>query len=296
MPAGISTLDVCEPSGMLPTPLCPSVVSEVFLTGSEPTYPDTLYRVYQVNRETGRLATVFTPPEMVEERVYLSVPPQALDWARSAGLPMPPDAYDVISHSPPSSASAQILSPGMFAYVGGKVSIAGSAAGDDFDFYRLQAGQGLNPQAWIQIGEDTGTPVVNGALGEWDTRGLNGLYALQLLVVREDQRIDTAIIQVTVDNQAPQVTIVQPAGNATLTASPGATWPVGTIIEALAEDDLGLAQVEFHLDGEWVATLREPPFVIAWKIPPGQHRLLVTAVDLAGNAEAAENEFEVTLE
>ena len=35
-------------------------------------------------------------------------------------------------------------------------------------------------------------------LSAWDTSSLSGLYALQLQVIRSDQRVDTAIIQVTV--------------------------------------------------------------------------------------------------
>jgi membrane peptidoglycan carboxypeptidase len=42
-PAGITTLDVCDRSGLLPTSDCPEVVQEVFLTGSEPE-PDTLFK------------------------------------------------------------------------------------------------------------------------------------------------------------------------------------------------------------------------------------------------------------
>ena len=41
---------------------------------------------------------------------------------------------------------------------------------------------------------------VDGVLTEWDTRGLNGLYAVQLVVVRTDQRVETAVTQVTVSN------------------------------------------------------------------------------------------------
>ena len=66
LPAGIILVQVCKPSGMLVTSLCPSVTQEVFLTGNEPTQVDNLYRKYSINRETGLLATVFTPPEMVE--------------------------------------------------------------------------------------------------------------------------------------------------------------------------------------------------------------------------------------
>ena len=58
-------------------------------------------------------------------------------------------------------------------------------------------GQGLNPQEWIKVAE-ANEPVTNNVLAEWDTKGLSGLYAVQLQVVRNDQRVDTAIIQVTV--------------------------------------------------------------------------------------------------
>ncbi|HQX00712.1 MAG TPA: hypothetical protein PLQ94_01280, partial [Anaerolineales bacterium] len=64
--------------------------------------------------------------------------------------------------------------------------------------YRVQVGKGLNPQEWIQLGSDVNTPIEDGVLAEWDTKGLSGLYAIQLLVVRNDQVVETAVIQVTV--------------------------------------------------------------------------------------------------
>ncbi len=85
-PQGVSVITVCDPSGMLPTRECPNLVSEVFLNGSEPIQADNLYREFGVNSETGLLATVFTPPELIENRVYLLVPESARDWALSAGL------------------------------------------------------------------------------------------------------------------------------------------------------------------------------------------------------------------
>ena len=62
----------------------------------------------------------------------------------------------------------------------------------------MQIGKGLNPQEWIQLGGDIIAPVESGVLVEWDTEGLSGLYAIQLLVVRSDQKVDTAVIQVTI--------------------------------------------------------------------------------------------------
>jgi hypothetical protein len=87
VPAEITELRVCDPSGMLPTPNCPSIVNEVFLSGTEPTQGDTLFRVFPINRESGHIATIFTPAELIEEKVFMVVPPDAIDWAKSAGLP-----------------------------------------------------------------------------------------------------------------------------------------------------------------------------------------------------------------
>ena len=61
MPAGVSMLEVCDPSGLLPSADCPNVVTELFLDGNLPVTADNLYQRFQINRETGRLATIFTP-------------------------------------------------------------------------------------------------------------------------------------------------------------------------------------------------------------------------------------------
>lgn len=196
-PQGITPMTVCDPSGMLPTRECPNLVTEFFLNGSEPTQADTLFREFAVNRETGLLATVFTPPELVDNRVYMIVPDEAREWAQSEGIAVPPTSYDAIQ-APPVNPFANITAPQLFADVDGKVLILGAAMGEDFKYYRVQVGKGLNPQEWIQLGEDNYTPVDGGILAEWDTTDLNGLYAVQLIVVRNDQVVDTAVIQVTV--------------------------------------------------------------------------------------------------
>lgn len=196
VPAGVSVINVCDPSGMLPTAECPNVVNEVFLDGNEPIQPDNMYRKYSINRETGLLATVFTLPQLVEERVYLVVPSDARSWAESAGLAIPPSAYDVIQQ-PQIDPDVNISSPELFSEVNGAVQITGTASGTDFVSYRVLVGQGLNPGEWIQIGGGD-APITNDLLAEWDTSGLSGLYAVQLQVIRTDQRVDTAVIQVTI--------------------------------------------------------------------------------------------------
>jgi membrane peptidoglycan carboxypeptidase len=197
VPAGVTAVDVCDPSGMLPTRDCLAIVSEVFLSGNEPTQTDTLYRKVAVNRDTSLLATVFTPAQLIEERVYMVLPDEALEWAKTANIAVAPTSYDAIQ-APRIDPDVRISSPTMFENVRGAVQIRGTASGDSFEQYRVLIGPGLNPQAWTTVGAESIDPVADGLLATWDTTGLSGLYAVQLQVVRTDQRVDSAIIQVTV--------------------------------------------------------------------------------------------------
>ena len=81
-----------------------------------------MYRKFSINRETNLLATVFTLPQLIEDRVYLVVPPDARSWAESAGLAIPPANYDVIQ-APPINPDVNITSPELFAEVSGNVTI-----------------------------------------------------------------------------------------------------------------------------------------------------------------------------
>ena len=278
-PPGISTVEVCDPSGLLPTSACPNVVSEVFLTGSEPTGGDTLYQTFQINRETGRLATVFTSPGLVEERTYLVVPPEARQWAEATGLDVPPDRYDTIQ-APAPLPDAQFTSPALFDTLAGEVTLKGVASGESFVSYRLQIGQGLNPRSWTQLGDEQTSPVTGGTLGFWDTRQQpDGLYAVRLVVVRQDQRVETAILQVTVDNTPPEVTILYPSPGQALTGLGGK--PI--IFQARASDALSLERVEWWVDGKLAGSLTQAPFSLPWQGETGAHSLVVKGFDRAGN-------------
>ncbi|MEJ5240893.1 MAG: transglycosylase domain-containing protein [Anaerolineales bacterium] len=195
-PVGVSLVEVCDPSGLLPSSICPKRVTEVFLSGNEPHEVDSLYRRYFINRETGLLATVFTPPALIEERIYLQVPPQARRWAEAQGWPQPPTVYDPI-RLPPPNPSVHITQPVAFEQVSGKVIIHGSATGENFRSYRLLVGQGLNPQEW-QLIVSAEAPRNEEPLGEWNTEGLEGIYILQLQVLRRDGTVESAFLPVTV--------------------------------------------------------------------------------------------------
>jgi membrane carboxypeptidase/penicillin-binding protein len=282
-PLGISEIQVCDPSGLLPTNECPHIVDEVFTSGDEPTQLDTLFQAFLINRESGRLATIFTSPALIDEEIFMVVPPQAEGWARNANIPQVPDAYDLLDSEQIASSNTRITSPDMFSTIKNSVPIIGRAAGIGFESYRLQIGSGLNPKSWLQIVEEYFHPVSNGQLGVWDTNGLNGLFALQLIVSYEDQTVESATIQVTVDNEKPEVDILYPHNTQVFLLSDNEEI---TILVA-ASDDLELDAVEFHIDGDLVGSLEFPPYAYPWRLSSGEHTLQVKAIDRAKNVREA---------
>lgn len=277
-PAGITQVEVCDPSGLLPTEDCPTIVREVFADGSEPTQPDNLYRVYEINRETGLLATVFTPPQLVEQHVFMNFPPEARNWAEANGFSTPPDSYDAIQPVV-SNPNIYISAPTMFADVRSEVEIEGTVSGENLDYFRVLVGQGLNPRNWIQVGEDHRSPVLDDTLATWDTGGLNGLYAVQLQAVRADQRVDTAVIQVTVDNTPPELSVTFPQDGDELAYASNHQIS----FQAQASDNLSLASVEFYIGSVRVGSFEQAPFRLSWNATRGEHELRVVARDRAGN-------------
>jgi hypothetical protein len=287
IPQGVNFLQVCDPSGLLPTAACPNVVDEVFLNGNEPVQYDTLYRLMAINRDTGNLATIFTSPELVDQRAFILVPPGAEKWAKEAGFETPPVNFDALPAQVSTWDNTQIQSPDLFSYLRGKITISGTAAGPEFSFYRLQYGQGPNPDQWFSIGEDSTLPVTAGPLQGWDTTGLDGLYAVQLLLVRKDQSAERSTIFVSVDNQPPQVEILRPLEAESIQILD----QTKIVVQSEVSDNLGIDRVVFNIDGRTFAALTQPPFAISWELQLGKHTLQVLATDLAGNTGQAETEF-----
>lgn len=128
------------------------------------------------------------------------------------------------------------------------------------------------------------TPVDNGLLGEWDTSGREGLYALRLIVVDQNQEYHTAIVQVSVDNTPPQVKISYPQQGMNLELDNGSM----ITLRAEASDAVGISRVEWWLDNVRIGTREQPPFVLPWYSITGDHTLVVRAFDLAGNMGESE--------
>lgn len=105
-PPGLVRAEVCALSGMLPTDDCPLRRSELFIDGTQPTQPDTFYQPFQIDSATGALADSATPPERIVSQIFLVLPPEAREWARSKGIPQPPNH---LTTQPPNHPTTQLL-------------------------------------------------------------------------------------------------------------------------------------------------------------------------------------------
>jgi len=289
-PPGIVEETICALSGQLATENCPHTRREIFVEGTQPTTYCSMHQVFRINRETGRLATVYTPPELVEERVYEVYPPEAADWVRENNIPQPPTEYDPLPEQAAGSAEAAILSPKPYQYVRGVIEIIGNAHTANFQFYRLKFGEGLNPSAWMTIGSDHGNQVDHGLLEYWDTTGLSGLYTIQLSVVDNNQVERLANVQVTVDNEPPQVALTHPwPGSKHSRSDPEGPW-ITLQVDAL--DNIRMERVEFFVDGEQIAVSTVIPYaykIMLKDIAIGQHEMYAIGYDAAGNSAETEH-------
>ena len=280
-PPGITEMTVCETSGLLPTPYCPTI-KEYFIVGTAPTLYDNVYQEFRINRETGRLATVNTPPELVDSKIYMVYPEKAADWVRENEIEQPPSEYDTIDTPEGSSGSATITSPKSFDFVNGLVEVTGNAGGDNFQYYRLASYEGLTPSLLETIVDQVSLTRNNETLALWDTSELNGLYTLLLTVVRGDGSFDEVTLPITVDNKPPSAEIVFPIPDQIVFSDD--EW---IIIQAQVEDDISISSVDFFADGAEVpfAISTVPPFTEKWIIiGEGCRRFRVVAHDAAGNS------------
>jgi hypothetical protein len=232
-----------------------------------------------VNRETGLLASVFSPVEQIEERVYLQVPSFAEEWAAEAGIPMPPNTHDLDSQKLDVD-DLKITYPDNYSFVRGTISITGTLPKDDFLSARLQYGQGMNPDSWLQIGKEIKTPVSGGRLAVWETQELeDGIYAIQLVLVRRGQQIDSVSSVVSVDNTPPDVQLTQDFQDQEIPYEAGR--------EILFNADLAtpseIQSVTFYINSELVSTREVPPYFYSWPLTIGHFDLRVVATDQANN-------------
>jgi len=103
-------------------------------------------------------------------------------------------------------------------------------------------------------------------------------------VIRQDQSVQTVVVQVTVDNQAPEVSVISPVE--------GQEYASGEILlQADILDNLSIGEVQFYIDDRLISAMAQPPFTLIWEGDPGVHTATIKAIDQAGNSQQVEVNF-----
>jgi hypothetical protein len=289
-PPGIVRLEVCVPSGLLPSRYCPNVSSDIFLSGNEPSQVDSYYRPVAVDRESGRLATLWTPLALVEEKVFFLLEGEARAWAGQSGFPLPPDAYDTLPDSFPYDPDLHISGPSALSVVRGTIILRGTASAAGMERFLVRAGPGLYPSEWYELGSGN-DPVNEGTLAVWDTPASGGVWSIRLTAVFAGGKIRTVAIPVTVDNSPPLVRWIVPDAPRPMAIPEGEEF----ILQVDAADNLEIESVVFFLDGTAKTRLEIGPFSVRWTgLVPGSHMVKVCARDRSGN-ETCTQELEVEI-
>ncbi|HSH05325.1 MAG TPA: transglycosylase domain-containing protein, partial [Anaerolineae bacterium] len=271
---------VCRDSGLLPTEYCPTI-RDYFIPGTLPTAFDTIYRPFRINRETGRLATIYTPPELIDTRIYQVYPPEADDWVAAQGIPQPPTDYDTIIPPPRTTDQVAIFTPEPFAYVRDQIDIIGNANIDGFAYYRLAYFAGLDAVDVQILVDQVRAPQQEAVLGTLDVSEMSGLYTLLLTVVGENGRFTEVSTHIVVDNDPPQITLTAPLPEERIAVQRRSFTLSPTI-----DENTDLSRVEFYQDNDTqpFATRFSPPYTLDWPIPGiGCHTYHARAYDRAGN-------------
>jgi membrane carboxypeptidase/penicillin-binding protein PbpC len=176
----------------------------------------------------------------------------------------------------------------MFASIKGEVTVTGTAGGSDFQSYSLQVGEGLNPGAWQEIGSGT-KPVIDSVLGTWNS-GADGLYAIRLVIVHKDQQVSSTVIQVSVDNTPPAVSILYPADGTQIAVD---NQPA-LFFQVDVTENVQVQNITWLIDGVQAARTDAEIRSISWSPKAGIHTLTVEVTDTAGNTGSASVLFSIT--
>jgi membrane peptidoglycan carboxypeptidase len=261
-PPGLEHVRVCVPSGLLPTPDCPQTTTELFLAGHAPSQQDNVYQAFEINSQTGKRASVCTPPELIQRVVYQVFPSNSADWVRDRAIPQPPVELDGPCGAAEVAGDVAIASPLIGQRLKGGISVTGNARSADFRAYQLEVAPESTPDQWTQIGPEHYEQISNGQLEFWDTTGFDGLYTLRLVVMQNNGGVQTNDLQVVVDNSPPEVKIVHPENGQVYVKEDDEL----VSITADAEDAWEMGSVEFYLDGVKLGESTVAPYSLRWNI------------------------------
>ena len=99
-PEGLTEVEICAPSGLLPTLECPRTRWEWFIAGTQPAQPDNQFQRIVLDSATSQPATAATPAERQVSRVFWLLPPEYHDWMASQGIALAPVRIAAVSAAP----------------------------------------------------------------------------------------------------------------------------------------------------------------------------------------------------
>jgi len=304
-PPGIVEREVCWPSGMLPTELCPSInrykslYAAEIIPGDEDqlgALQDTWWQEIPIDTRTGLRATPLTPAQFVSNEVRLVMPEDEIkkwgagiyEWAARFGIASLLAPAEEAESGP---LLVRVDTPAPAASLAGLVEIRGRAASDDFVRYTVEWGRGTAPSSWLRLNASI-APVTNGVLATWDTLSVpDGAYSIRVRLQDAvlGQRVYT--IPVTVNNSglgptednAPVVIITSPAEGSVVSGRVNVqgTAASPTVSQVRVEVGAGLSPGSFTVIGTFAGSVVDG-VIGTWDtaaLPDGPYTLRVVVVD-----------------
>lgn len=106
VPEHVAQVNICAPSGLLPSTHCLRQRAEWFIPGTEPTRVDNQFRPVEIDLATQLAATDATPLDRRATRIYWHLPPEYHDWMIQQNIPVPPSAPALLAQT---DSAAEIL-------------------------------------------------------------------------------------------------------------------------------------------------------------------------------------------
>ena len=111
-PPGLTSVEVCALSGLLPGDVCPYRQREWFIAGTEPTETDAFFQEVIIDKTTGLLATEETPAALRAAQLVFDLPPALHPWARAQRLALLDDLLVAsAAGSQPETAALRLIYP-----------------------------------------------------------------------------------------------------------------------------------------------------------------------------------------
>lgn len=186
----------------------------------------------------------------------------------SSGLAREAELVNVTSSNDFDAPAVVMETPMSGAFVGGVVSIVGSASD-------ASGVQSIDVSVDGTVLQTVGSTTFSLT---WDSTSANdGPHVFEVRAIDTVGNVETISVTVVVDNTAPTVVLTAPGAG-----------PLGQgliAISADATDSNQVARVDFYVDGALQSSALAPPYSAAWDSTGlgGTHVLMAVAVDAAGN-------------